>query len=170
ATQREEIVFHPDLADAEDRFPDPAQLFLHIVPRRNKVPLQRWAFELGAGRLGRSTLALGVSGSRPRKANAAGSLEAGRVWRKRVCAAARAGQFRPVRVAAGATLAANEQFAGDTGGNRLQVTIQHVEIRIVNGPAEMNVCPITIDARGRRPNGRLRRSVHIVDFASNYLL
>src|SRR5438093_8783762 len=90
--------------------------------------------------------------------------------RKRVFDESLCGQFQPVQVAAGDTLSANEQFAGDTGGNRLQVTIQHVEIRIGNGPAEMNVSPITIDSRGRLPNGRLRRSVHIVDFASNYLL
>src|SRR5438034_1270492 len=63
--------------------------------------------------------------------------------RKRVLDESLCGQFQPVQVAAGDTLSANEQFAGDTGGNRVQVTIQQLEIRIGNGLSELNVWQLT---------------------------
>src|SRR5439155_806908 len=69
------------------------------------------------------------------------------------------GQLRAIEITARQTVAANEQFAGHTDRNRLEITVENIELRVGNRPTDDDRGVARLNLRGSRPNGRLGRAV-----------
>src|SRR5947208_7820906 len=71
------------------------------------------------------------------------------------------GQLRTIEIAACQTVAADEQFAGHTNRNRLEITVENIKLRVGNRPTDDDRGVARLNLRGSRPNGRLGWAVKV---------
>ena len=77
-------------------------------------------------------------------------------------------QFRAIEITVRQAVAADHQFTGHTGGNRLEMAVENVKLRVGNGPANDDGAVARRDSCRAGPDGRFRRTVKVPEFGAAF--